>query len=68
MACASPSPVFPHSPFLALSLMSGRFAAVDISVACGQTQGPKTKLGYHGISWEFVEVNGLSLFSYGKSQ
>jgi hypothetical protein len=47
--------------------VSGRFAAADISVACGQTQNPKTKLGYYGISWDFVEVNGYHCFLMGKA-
>jgi hypothetical protein len=31
-------------------------------------KGNNPKLGYHGISWENVDVNGLALFSYGKNQ
>jgi hypothetical protein len=55
-------------PFLALGLVSGHLAAVDINAACGRTPDPILKMGYYGISWEFVEVNGLTLFSHGKSQ
>ena len=55
-------------PALALDHMFGYFAAANINVAYGQMQDPEIQLGYYGISWEVVAVNGISMFYQGKSQ
>jgi len=42
-------------------------AAEFAKATCLNAKATKSHLGYYGISWEYVDVNGLCMFFHGKS-